>query len=71
MEHIYRKFIYLNYLKHSNLVRGGGLMLFLSVFVRFCPFDFVRFQKIGYRTDKNGQKRTKIVTFHLNCIHNL
>ena len=40
---------------------GGGLMLFLSV--RFCPFSENRVP--------NGQKRTKIVTFYLNCLHNL
>ena len=39
---------------------GGGAHV---VFVRFCPFSENRVP--------NGQKRTKIVTFHLNCLHNL
>ena len=36
-----------------DLTGGGGGIMF--VFVRFCPLDFVRFQRIWYRTDKNGQ----------------
>ena len=54
--HVHDSMMYSVYLLNPLLQSLGGGGGDHVVFVRFCPCNFVRFQKIGYRTDKNGQK---------------